>query len=130
MYFVAETSNRKFLLFLARPGPTYLTPVLPTLRYPLRYSITLIVLLLLLLLFAWIYISTKKRSSSMTDERYPLRRVEGLLARSLPTRVRKHARSRSGERRVRMARWGRGGRGEENDIYYRPLCHEYHCGVG
>jgi len=28
----------------------------------------------------------------------------------------------NGEKRMRN--------GGENDIYYRPLCHEYHCGVG
>lgn len=65
MHLVAETSDRKFRLFLTRPGLTYLpllhhTPFL--LRYPLRYSITLIVLLLLFFFLSPLRCTSPRRS--------------------------------------------------------------------
>lgn len=86
----------------------------------LRYSIALIVIPPLSL-------DTFPKERSL-DDRYSLCRIEGLLARSLPTRVRKRARSqRSGEEDDEKRGKRRGG---ENDIYYHPFCHEYHCGLG
>lgn len=71
----------------------------------------------------------------MTDGRYPLRRVEGLLARARYRRgegakMCPESRGRAGRKTARgRGRCGEGGE-RGNDIYYHPLCREYHCGVG
>lgn len=103
MHLVAETSDRKFRLFLTRL--TYL----PT-PHPFSASLSSTTL----------YHANRSPPPSpplpppldihlhegeiVVDDRREISsppRVEGLLARSLPARVRKHARSRSGERK-----WG------------------------